>query len=221
MRQAAGPRPSADLDHLVRLGGQLDRPRDLAPAGLLDLDLIGGIAGKLEAGRGGDTILGDEPALRPDGDLARPAGGLEGDLAAEGVAAGDVLGGDVAAGALPDHREVVPGRLERGGVDPVLGLRLVGLGRLADEPAFVELARLAGADERPLAVPGLDPAMVARVVGPARGADHPRGDAHGAAGVDQEDRQAGARRIAGLGRLVRALVGLGPLGGVVGDVERP
>src|SRR5436305_1991890 len=101
-----GDRGSADLDDLVGLGGQLDRPGDLDAVGLLDLDLIRQVAGQLEGGRVGDFVPRDESTVEPDVDLSGGAGGLEGDLASEGVAPGDVLGGDVAGGSLPDHREI-------------------------------------------------------------------------------------------------------------------
>ncbi|MFM1943826.1 MAG: hypothetical protein RI897_2808 [Verrucomicrobiota bacterium] len=123
---------------------------------------------------------------------------------------GDIDGCDRVTASGPDHGEgeavLFPGR----GVDGVAWDVGLGLGCIAGEPAVVEAFGVVfiGTGEVPGAVVvDFDPGMVAAHIGPEGCADGAGGDTDGAAGIDEDDGEAGAGGFAG---------GLGFLEGLVG-----
>ena len=127
-----------------------------------------------------------------------------------GVASGDAFGGD--APAVEDGAGGVGGGAR--GVNRVARVVVGGVGGVGEEPEFVGRGVLEGAEGVPVALaPDLDPGVVAGLVAPAA-TDHAGGDADAAAGVDQEDGEAGAGGHADAHGVEGVLVGLVALGGV-------
>src|SRR5690349_20151056 len=89
---------------------------------------------------------------------------------------------------------------------------LLSLRGVAHEPAAIQAlgVRLTGAGEVPALVPDLDPGGIARLVHPARASQASR-HTYGPAGVAEDDRQPGTRRLALEDRLLGTLVGRLPL----------